>query len=298
MVVNLSGLIPYLPWMFTVSDAAGGGRFDGWITSDNGTINGGDTMETIDEPGNARHVITVGAFNTKNRWSSLAGEEDFSSQYPLGALSYFSSRGPTRDGRRKPEITAPGAWIAAALSADSPALDYITCPDEVHTLLLGTSMAAPHVVGTAALMLSLDSTLTADAIKDKIIRAAKADGFTGAVPNDTWGWGKLAADAAVAEVTLPHPGSGEHLSIRLAENPVHDAARFIYTVPVETTGAKLSIYNVSGRLVFSTPLSPGEGSYDWDLRNADGLPLASGLYLFVLSDGTGRTSIGKLVIER
>jgi len=295
MVVNLSHLTSTAPWACTVS---GSGRFDGWITSDNGTINGGDTQETIDEPGNARHVITVGAFNTKNRWDSIVGEEDFSSQYPLGELSSFSSRGPTRDGRIKPDVAAPGAWIASSMSASSSPPDYRICPDRVHTLLLGTSVAAPHVAGTAALMLSRDPTLTADEIKDKIIRTARTDGFTGPVPNDSWGWGKLAADAAVAAVPVPHPGPGEPLSIRLTENPVHDVAQFVYTIPPEATKGKLSVYNVAGELVFSASLSPGEGSYDWDLRNGDGLPLASGLYLFVLSAGTDRTPIGKLVIER
>lgn len=298
-LVNISALTSHLPWSVTVTDAGGGGRFDGWITSDNGTILGGDTSETIDEPGNAPHVITVGAFNTKNRWNSRAGEEDsFSSQYPLGELSYFSSRGPTRDGRRKPEIAAPGAWIASALSTSSPAPDYLTCPDGVHTLLLGTSMAAPHVTGTIALMLSVDPTLTSDEIKEKLIQTAKSDGFTGVVPNDMWGWGKLAADAAVTAVTPSQPDGGEVLSIRLAENPVHDSARFIYTVPADTDGVKLYIYDVSGRLVFSTPLAAGAGTYDWNLRDSGGLPLAPGLYLFVLSDYMTNTPIGKLVIAR
>jgi len=298
VLVNLSGLTSQIPWSVTVTDAGGGGRFDGWITSDNGTILGGDASETVDEPGNAPHVITVGAFNTKNRWISRAGEEDFSSQYPIGELSYFSSRGPTRDGRRKPEIAAPGAWIASALSTSSPAPDYLTCPDGVHTLLLGTSMAAPHVTGTVALMLSVDPTLTSDEIKEKLIQTAKSDGFTGVVPNDAWGWGKLAADAAVTAVTPSQPDGGEELSIRLAENPVRGSARFIYTVPAEAGGAKLYIYDVTGRLVFSTPLAVGTGSYDWDLRDSNGLPLAPGLYLFVLSYDMARTPIGKLVIAR
>ncbi len=298
VLVNISGITSQAPWSVTVTDNGGGGRFDGWITSDNGTILGGDSFETVDEPGNAPHVITVGAFNTKNRWSSRAGEEDFSSQYPIGQLSYFSSRGPTRDGRRKPEITAPGAWIASAMSSSAPAADYLTCPDGVHTLLLGTSMAAPHVTGTIALMLSVDPTLTSNEIREKLIQTAKSDGFTGVVPNDAWGWGKLAADAAVTAVTPSQPDNGQELSIQLAENPVRDSARFIYTVPADSDGAKLDIYDVSGRLVFSTPLTAGAGSYDWDLRDSKGLPLAPGLYLFMLSDDTTRTEIGRLVIAR
>ena len=297
-ILNLSGLTPHIPWQITVTDASGGGRFDGWITSDNGTILGGDAAETIDEPGNAPHLITVGAFNTKNSWPSRAGEQDFSSQYPIGDLSYFSSRGPTRDGRIKPDITAPGAWIASAMSSSAPAADYLTCPDGVHTLLLGTSMAAPHVTGTVALMLSIDPTLTADEIKEKLRQNAKSDKFTGVVPNNMWGWGKLAADAAVAAVT-PSPSTSESkLSIQLTENPVHDFARFIYTVPEDADKAELTIYNVVGKRVFTAQLPPGEGTYNWNLEDSGGLPLAPGLYLFMLSDGSSQTAIGRLVIAR
>ncbi len=298
VILNLSGLTPHTPWQITVTDASGGGRFDGWITSDNGTILGGDAAETIDEPGNAPHLITVGAFNTKNSWPSRAGEQDFSSQYPIGDLTYFSSRGPTRDGRIKPDITAPGAWIASAMSSSAPSADYLTCPDGVHTLLLGTSMAAPHVAGTIALMLSVDPSLTADEIKEKLIQMAKSDGFTGTVPNNMWGWGKLAADAAVASVSSSPSTNGGGLSIQLTENPVHDFARFIYTVPEDTSKVQLSIYNVAGKMVFSTQLPPGGGTYNWNLEDSGGRALAPGLYLFVLSDGLSQTSIGRLVIAR
>jgi subtilisin family serine protease len=57
-------------------------------------------------------------------------------------VSYFSSRGPTGDGRLKPDLVAPGEKIRS------------TVPNDGDALLDGTSMAAPHVSGAAALLIS------------------------------------------------------------------------------------------------------------------------------------------------
>ncbi len=299
ILVTLSNLLPGNLWTFTMSDNGGGGRFDGWIISGDGAIVGGDSTSTIDEPGNAERVITVGSFNTKAQWPSLSGEQDFAAQYPIGALSYFSSRGPTRDGRQKPEIAAPGAWVAAALSADSSSQGYLSHPDQVHTMLAGTSVSAPHVSGVAALMLSANPQLSAQEIKVKLTNTATSDGFTGVVPNARFGWGKVDARAAIASVELPPQGDGaQRPVIAVAENPVQERALFTYDLPTSTTTATLRIYNVAGRLLFVTALALDENEYTWDLVTSNGNPLASGLYLYVLLTETGSSEIGRLVIER
>lgn len=82
---------------------------------------------TITDPGNAREVITVGATH-------------HSEPHTYG-VSYFSSRGPTGDGRMKPDIVAPGEKIRS------------TAPGGKMLLMDGTSMAAPHVSGVCALLM-------------------------------------------------------------------------------------------------------------------------------------------------
>jgi len=304
--VRLSGLLVDGDWEIEVVDTGGsGGTFDAWIISGTATFIGGDSSSTIDEPGNADNVITVGSYNTKATWSSLSGEQNYLAQYPLGVLSSYSSQGPTRDGRRKPEICAPGAWIASALSANALWQGYLVQADGVHMVSLGTSMAAPHVSGAIVLMLSIDPGLTVEETRSILTSTASRDGYTGAVPNDRWGWGKLNVVAALAEVEEPDPTpidptppNGGVPAITLAANPVSDVAEFLLSMPSGVTWAELRIYNASGRLVYDAPVYPADDEMDWPLITDSGASLASGLYLYVLVTDLGSSEVGKLVIAR
>jgi len=98
---------------------------------------------TINDPGNAELAITVGSTH-----------RDMPHVY---GVSYFSSKGPTGDGRLKPDIVAPGEKIISCQSRDGPS-DAST-PQPSNAALYredsGTSMAAPHVSGVIAAFLSV-----------------------------------------------------------------------------------------------------------------------------------------------
>jgi subtilisin family serine protease len=299
--VRLYGLTGFANWQIAVSDTSGGGRFDVWVTSGTAALVGGNSTSTIDEPGNADNVITVGAYTTKATWPSQSGEQDYTSQYTVGTLASFSSRGPTRDGRVKPELAAPGAWICAALSEDAGWQSTFVHPDGVHTMELGTSMAAPHVSGAIALMLSVDPDLTTTQIRSTLTSTAVQDGRTGSVPNPRWGWGKLDVAAAVQEIIQSGPEPPPETEIPVIEvgaNPVSAVAQFAYSVPQGTVTATLRIYSVAGALVYEAAVNPVGGNVSWNLRTDRGEMLASGLYLYVLVSDRGTSEVGRLVIAR
>ncbi|MDD5264648.1 MAG: S8 family serine peptidase [Candidatus Bipolaricaulis sp.] len=296
--VRLSGVTAGEVWSVTVQQVFGSGSFDAWVTS-SGSIVNGDSVSTIDEPGNAEGVITVGAWTTKSTWPSQVGTQDFSASYELSALWDSSSQGPTRDGRRKPDLTAPGAWICAAMSTSASELEYLVHTDGVHVMNLGTSMAAPHVAGAAALLLSLDGTLTGEEVLARLTSTARRDAYTGTTPNVRWGYGKLDVAAAVESLGSDEPPVVEVdvPAVALEDNPVSRAASFVYALPEGTTAAVLRVFTVSGVLVFEEDLDAEGDTYAWDLVSRHGERVAAGLYLYVLVSDRGTSEVGKLVIR-
>jgi subtilisin family serine protease len=105
---------------------------------------------TINDPGNAELAITVGATHRD-------------SPYTYG-VSYFSSKGPTGDGREKPDLVAPGERIVSCAAGKQLEAVYrhlgsrsraANKPVAAYVDVSGTSMAAPHVSGAIAAFLSI-----------------------------------------------------------------------------------------------------------------------------------------------
>ena len=155
-----------------------------------------DSKDTIGIPGTAADVVTVGAYVTKTSWKGIDGQIYGQPDLTPGGITSFSSIGPTRDDRVKPDIVAPGEVIASARSSAVPKSS--SDPDAYHTVLAGTSMAAPHVVGTIALMLQYEPNLSALDIPQILRQTARMDEFTGFLTNGsaTWGFGKVDARTA------------------------------------------------------------------------------------------------------
>lgn len=293
--LHLTGAAHSTRWTISL-DPILPGRVDGWIESSAmGSFLEGDGQMTIAEPGNVEGVITVGAYVTRVSWESLLGQHH-SEGYALWELAPFSSRGPTRDGRLKPDLVAPGAWIVSARSREAQVSPWYALPDGLHTVLAGTSMSAPHVAGTCALLLSLRPSLSWREMLGALQSGARVDGYVGFAPNPSWGTGKLDLPRAWASLGPPPPA--EKPALALLANPVSTSAFFHYTMPKGATWAELRIYDLLGRLVWRKELDLGGETARWDLRSSPGAKVSSGLYLAVLATDRGNSPPVRVVVSR
>lgn len=107
------------------------------------------------------------------------------------ALASFSSRGPSPYGEIKPEVAAPGVNVRSSVPGGGYEGGWS-----------GTSMAAPHVAGTVALLRAADASLTVDQIEQILMSSAepKTDSRYTSVPNNGYGHGLLNAFTAVGMV--------------------------------------------------------------------------------------------------
>lgn len=150
--------------------------------------NSGPSLRTVGSPGSLDIALAVGALDS--------GDE----------VAFFSSRGPSPWGTVKPEISAPGVNVRSSL------------PGGTYGESSGTSMAAPHVSGVAALLRQANPGLTPDQTTGLLLSSAVP--LTTTIPNNHTGYGRVDAYAAVAQAlqagtltgTVATAGSGSPIA--------------------------------------------------------------------------------------
>lgn len=231
-------------WTLNLASASGTGIvFDGWFRDFGSEFTTFATPEgTVGLPGTAEAAVTVGAYAhpLKKRTEGIAD---------------FSSYGPTRDGRPKPDVVAPGVGIISAKGSSNRftwSTKYYccnTCCVQDYVMEIdddkdyesetfddynnsGTSFATPHVTGLVALMFEVKRDLTLQQIKAALRASAVAP--AGMAPSQDeppyreWGWGKINGAAAIAQVRqLPPAAPGLERALPAEFVP----AEFVADVP-------------------------------------------------------------------
>jgi hypothetical protein len=202
-----------LLWRFA---AFGGGKLDMWVnssiqTTSNPLISPLPSVSVCPEIGKYKipdnnisicsgfqcspNIVTVGNYVNKE------GVIDVDTIYRYlggkrGEIASSSSKGPTRKGLLKPEISAPGGGTFATVDFNTRASFLISNRRKLdvssyYSVNGGTSISAPVVTGAIALMLQKDKNLSHTEIAYLIKKNARKDTFSSFVENNTYGSGKL-----------------------------------------------------------------------------------------------------------
>ncbi len=268
------------------------------------TFGAGDPNYTISQPASADHAFAMGAYISRNIWTAYDGEQWNSTEGNPGAITTYSSRGPRVDGWPKPDIAAPGSVTISIRDRriyGIPDAYWIrsmgTSPDSAYEVMEGTSMATPVGAGAAALLLSKTPSLTPQQIYSAMSAGAITDGFTGVVPNTTWGAGKLNVYAALSLSTGVDLAPGIPITFSLDQNypnPFNPSTVIQYLIP-QSGYVTLEVFDLLGRSVRT--LVSGEQGFGPHSVRFDATGLASGVYFYRLKAG-GLTLTKKLMVLR
>lgn len=287
-------------WNFTLSAGSiTNGKFDVWsYDSSYTTFNSPDYDYTLSMPATASKVISVSAWTTKKTWKSI-DNNSYSTSETVDTISSFSSRGPTRDGRQKPDLTAPGSVIASSMSSSVTFSNTEVMTDGKHVVMQGTSMACPHVTGAVSLLLQKNRTLTPEQVITALTGTTVKDANTGSVWNKYWGYGKFDALAAINSISTNQnltPEITEHYNY---PNPAKGNKVTFYFNTNVNSSATIKVFNIAGELVakIESDAASGNNKVEWEISDA-----SPGIYFYILylkskDDGTEiKTKPAKIAI--
>jgi hypothetical protein len=277
----------------------------------------GNTNTTISDISSTNSAIAVAAYTSKNIFTNISGDPVSYVGYAIkGNIAPFSSKGPTVDGRTKPDIAGPGLVLGSAVSSYDTNFANVTGPDYSavvssyfkpqngrtyqYAMLMGTSMSSPAAAGIVALMLQADPTLDPAEIMEILKETAILDNYTGPIPlqqgNNTWGWGKINAYQAVKRILegvgIQTIASTGNLPCILYPNPNKGNYNIDYNTDKNET-LLLEVFNITGAKIISRDwkVNAGGNSTTINMQQAP-----KGVYFTKLTSATGTVTV-KLTIE-
>jgi serine protease AprX len=241
---------------------------------------GNDVWHFVTTPADADSILAVGAVDRNLKVTS------------------FSSRGPTADGRVKPDVMALGenVWIMNSTVADG------------YRYANGTSYAAPIVSGAAALILEANPAWTGMNVVEALRSTAVDRGIAG--PDSLYGYGIVSAFDA-SELTPTVQTSAAFKVYDPYPQPITFSGtnawiRFPMDIPEEGKTLSIRIFTFTGdpvQTLRSTVIGSGQLRFPdetpgWDGTNFLGDPVAPGIYYYTVHLYGYESHVGKLVVMR
>lgn len=268
----------------------------------------GSTSSTVGEiGGTGPSMISVGAYTSKNTWTAFNGTTQNAPAFAaIGAVAPFSSKGPTADGRTKPDISAPGNILVSSVSrfdgnfssSSNRTVNGVTngTNNWWFGALEGTSMSAPMVTGIVALWLEANPNLTPQAAKNLMKTTAYKDTYTGNIGangSNTWGWGKIDAHSGLLSIIQSTIGVIElsnQLEVIIFPNPASEVVNLYFES--STFLRKVELFDVAGRLIDSKEVNMDVlGSIQFPIN-----AIATGTYLLKVHTSCG-SGVQKVLIQ-
>ncbi|HAM72956.1 MAG TPA: hypothetical protein DCM86_15055, partial [Verrucomicrobiales bacterium] len=259
--------------------------------------NAGPGSQTMDSPAVAKNVIATGA--SENDRPDLLIYAD-----GVDVVADFSSRGPCEDGRIKPDVVAPGTWIASLKSSFATDENAWAAISDNYMYQGGTSQAGPHASGAAAVFVQYYRELFGNKPSPALVKAALInsavdmdDQFgTGPIPNNDEGWGRIDLTGLIASPTresrfidqtvLLHTGQVYEYRVVVlsAEEPLKftlaytDVPGFPGAIPALVNDLDLEVVGPDGTVYHGNQFQDGESIPNAlgvdSLNNVEGVHLA------------------------
>lgn len=241
-------------------------------------------------------VISTGQYVNRNNYVDVNGNLQ---TFPTteGNIAASSSRGPTRDGRIKPDITSTGEQTLASCKLSSVAWFLANQPFKLaqgglHIRDGGTSSAAPAIAGGIALYLQSNPTANWQDIRNRVLYCAAQDNFTGTnLPNNTYGHGKFNAFAMMTGCTALSTTELTTTSFDVFPNPA--AEYLIISLEENNADLLLSITGITGQEVYRDQLKAGQTRYQLNTQ-----PFAEGMYFITLTRQGKSSETARFTIHR
>lgn len=284
-------------------------RISGYFLSSsvNPSLNDAEKTHSINLPGSAPAVICVGATTYCPSYVNYWGDVQNNVDQEVGVVAYYSSRGPTFEGRTKPDVMAPGSYIIS--TSNSFVYDNHPYPNSVTAMSdfngrtypwqasSGTSFSTPMVAGGIALWLQANPELTTDDILTLFSETCNRLDPSLSYPNNVYGYGEIDVYRGLMRI-LGIDGI-EGISQEQPRGVTFTLeGRSLLRLGFDQPSASpvhLRIYNTAGSLLFAEQLPSGRSSSEVSISS-----LPAGVYAVQLTSADPQVNGSTLIriVER